>query len=75
LLNKGEKGKDGTSCDEYYLTPEQREDEADIFKAPSDPTKILIVVDMLLVGYDVPVVQVMYLDKGAYFASGNRQSK
>ncbi len=28
------------------------------------PTKILIVVDMLLVGYDVPIVQVMYLDKG-----------
>src|SRR5687768_6256159 len=27
-------------------------------------TKILIVVDMLLVGYDVPIVQVMYLDKG-----------
>ncbi|MGI0013743.1 MAG: type I restriction enzyme subunit R domain-containing protein, partial [Nitrososphaera sp.] len=26
--------------------------------------KILVVVDMLLVGYDVPIVQVLYLDKG-----------
>jgi type I restriction enzyme, R subunit len=60
----GEKGKDGSSWDEYCLTTEQREDEADKFKDPNDPNKILIVVDMLLVGYDVPVVQVMYLDKG-----------
>ena len=60
----GEKGKDGISWDEYYLTTEQREDEADKFKDPNDSTKILIVVDMLLVGYDVPIVQVMYLDKG-----------
>jgi type I restriction enzyme, R subunit len=62
--NLGEKGKDGTSWDVYYLTPEQRENESDRFKDPSDSTKILIVVDMLLVGYDVPIVQVMYLDKG-----------
>src|SRR5215218_5160331 len=60
----GEKGKDGSSWDEYFLTPDQREEEADRFKSPYDPTKILIVVDMLLVGYDVPIVQVMYLDKG-----------
>jgi type I restriction enzyme, R subunit len=62
--NLGEKGKDGNSWDEYFLTPEQHEDEAERFKDPNDPTKILIVVDMLLVGYDVPIVQVMYLDKG-----------
>jgi type I restriction enzyme R subunit len=60
----GEKGKDGISWDEYFLTHDQREDEAERFKSPDDPTKILIVVDMLLVGYDVPIVQVMYLDKG-----------
>jgi type I restriction enzyme, R subunit len=47
-----------------FLTSDQREEEADRFKSPDDPTKILIVVDMLLVGYDVPIVQVMYLDKG-----------
>jgi type I restriction enzyme R subunit len=56
----GEKGGD---WDEYYLTPEQREDEAERFKSPEDETKLLIVVDMLLVGYDVSLVQVMYLDK------------
>jgi type I restriction enzyme, R subunit len=60
----GEKGKDGSSWDEYFLTPEQREKEARRFTFKDDPTKILIVVDMLLVGYDVPIVQVMYLDKG-----------
>ena len=31
----GEKGKDGSSWDEYCLTPEQREDEAK-FKDPND---------------------------------------
>ena len=57
-------GEKGGSWDRYFLTPEQREEEADRFKDPNDPTKILVVVDMLLVGYDVPIVQVMYLDKG-----------
>ena len=60
----GEKGKDGSSWDEFYLTSEQREVESERFKDPEDATKILIVVDMLLVGYDVPIVQAMYLDKG-----------
>lgn len=59
----GEKGKDDTSWDQYYLSPTQREDESEKFKSPEDPTRILIVVDMLLVGYDVPIVQVLYLDK------------
>ena len=49
---------------EYYLTEEQREKETNRFKSPEDPTQILIVVDMLLVGYDAPIVQVLYLDKG-----------
>src|SRR6476660_535982 len=59
----GEKGKDGSSWDEYFLTEEQREKETTWFKSPQDPTQILIVVDMLLVGYDAPIVQVLYLDK------------
>jgi type I restriction enzyme R subunit len=62
--NLGETGKDGQSWDPYYLSQEQRDQESEKFKSPDDPTKILIVVDMLLVGYDVPIVQVMYLDKG-----------
>jgi type I restriction enzyme R subunit len=60
----GETGKDGKLWDEYCLAGEQREKEAEKFKSPEDPTKFLIVVDMLLVGYDVPICQVMYLDKG-----------
>ena len=53
----GEKGSDGESWDRYYLTDEQRE-----FKNPEDATQILIVVDMLLVGYDAPIVQTLHLD-------------
>jgi type I restriction enzyme R subunit len=60
----GEKGKDGSSWDQYYLSEEQRERESNKFKSPDDPTQLLIVVDMLLVGYDVPIVQALYLDKG-----------
>lgn len=60
----GETGKDDQVWDEYYLSPAQCEREAEEFKKSEDPTKILIVVDMLLVGYDVPICQVLYLDKG-----------
>lgn len=49
--------------DQYFLSDDQREKESTWFKSPEDPTKILIVVDMLLVGYDAPIVQVLYLDK------------
>lgn len=57
-----EVGKDGTSWAEYYLPEDERLEKAEEFKSPDDPIKLLIVVDMLLVGYDVPIVQVMYLD-------------
>ena len=60
----GETGKDGLSWDEYFLNQQQREMESEKFKSAEDPTKILIVVDMLLVGYDVPICQVLYLDRG-----------
>ncbi len=59
----GEKGRDGNSWDEYFLSEEQREKETTWFKSPDNPIQILIVVDMLLVGYDAPIVQVLYLDK------------
>ena len=60
----GEVGRDGESWDKYHLTPEQRNRESERFKSPDNPTKILIVVDMLLVGYDAPICQVLYLDRG-----------
>ena len=59
----GEVGKDGLHWDDYYLTQEDREKKAEEFTHPDDPTKILIVVDMLLTGFDCPVLKVMYLDK------------
>lgn len=61
--NLDEKGKDGLSWDEFYLSPGDRENESEKFKDPKDPTKFLIVVDMLLTGFDCPVLKVMYLDK------------
>lgn len=59
----GETGKDGKSWDKYYLTDKQKRQAEDSFKSPEDKTKILIVVDMLLVGFDAPIVSVLYLDK------------
>lgn len=59
----GETGKEGSSWDQYYLSEEQRERESEKFKSPEDSTQLLIVVDMLLVGYDAPILQVLYLDK------------
>ena len=59
----GEVGKDNQSWDEYYLTDSDKRRAEDNFKTAEDTTKILIVVDMLLVGFDAPIVKVMYLDK------------
>lgn len=59
----GEFGKDGKNWDEYYLSDSDKRKYEDSFKLKDDPTKFLIVVDMLLVGFDAPIVQVLYLDK------------
>lgn len=47
----------------YDMTQREREGAAERFKLEENPTKILIVVDMLLVGYDAPICRAMYLDK------------
>ena len=60
---KDEVGPDGFSWADYYLPQEEALRKAEEFTNSDDPTKFLIVVDMLLVGYDAPIVQVMYLDK------------
>jgi len=36
---------------------------AEDFKSPNNPLKILIVTNMLLEGYDAPILKVMYFDK------------
>ena len=59
----GECGKDGYNWDKYYLTDqEKRQIEASFINSKNE-IKILIVVDMLLVGFDAPIVRVLYLDK------------
>jgi type I restriction enzyme R subunit len=59
----GDTGKDGKTWDEYNLTDTQKRHVEDNFITTDDPTKILIVVDMLLTGFDAPIVKVLYLDK------------
>ena len=60
---RDEIGPDGKSWDEFYLSQLDREKEAEKFTDPDNPTKILIVVDLLLTGFNCPVLGVMYLDK------------
>jgi len=55
-------GDEGAAA--HNMKQEERESAAERFKRGDDPTKLLIVVDMLLVGYDAPICQAMYLDKG-----------
>ncbi|MGE0709028.1 MAG: type I restriction endonuclease subunit R [Planctomycetota bacterium] len=45
-------------------TKEEQEALIDRFTKRDDPLKLLIVCDMLLTGFDAPIEQVMYLDKG-----------
>ena len=59
----GETGKDGTIWDEFYLTDSEQRHAEESFKREDNEIKILIVVDMLLVGFDAPIVKVLYLDK------------
>ena len=46
----------------WHLNKEQQDRLIERFKDKDDPLAILVVCDMLLTGFDVPVEQVMYLD-------------
>jgi type I restriction enzyme, R subunit len=61
--DKEESGKNDSSWSDYYLTDTQKRKAEKEFKKKDNPIKILIVVDMLLVGFDAPIVQTLYLDK------------
>lgn len=52
--------------DKYELTQADKERFAERFKLSldEDNLSILIVVDMLLTGFDAPILQVLYLDQG-----------
>ena len=46
----------------HRTTPAERKQLIERFKNPNDPLSLIIVVDMLLTGFDAPIEQVMYLD-------------
>ncbi len=46
----------------HRTTPAERKQLIERFKNPKDPLSLIIVVDMLLTGFDAPIEQVMYLD-------------
>ena len=48
----------------FHTTKGERKALIRRFKKREDPLAIIIVVDMLLTGFDAPVEQVMYLDRG-----------
>ena len=54
---------DGPVMAKHHTTKEQRRNLSDRFKDPTDPLKIVIVIDMWLTGFDVPCLHTMYLDK------------
>ena len=54
---------DGPLMAQHHTTKDQRRSLADRMKNPSDPLKIVIVCDMWLTGFDVPVLDTMYIDK------------
>jgi len=54
---------DGPVMAKHHTTKQQRRDLADRMRDPSDPLKIVIVIDMWLTGFDVPCLHTMYIDK------------
>jgi type I restriction enzyme, R subunit len=50
-------------CFHPYTDPVKNKQVIQRFVAPADPLSFMIVKDMLLTGFDVPVCQVMYLDR------------
>ncbi|MDR2709680.1 MAG: type I restriction endonuclease subunit R [Elusimicrobiota bacterium] len=54
---------DGASLQKHHTTKAQRKALALRFKDENDPLKIVIVRDMWLTGFDVPCLNVMYIDK------------
>ncbi|MDK2789922.1 MAG: type restriction enzyme subunit [Methanothermococcus sp.] len=63
VVMSGNKSHDPKKFWEHIRTKHELEELAERFKNPDDPLKIVIVVDMWLTGFDVPVVDRMYIDK------------
>jgi len=56
-------GDDSGTVRQFHTTPEERDAIVDEFKNPDKDPKLLVVVDMLLTGFDAPVLKTMYLDR------------
>ena len=63
IIIMSESKDDPPSWEKYYLSKKQREQQAEEFTRSDNENKILIVSDMLLTGYDAPIIQTMYLDE------------
>ena len=53
----------GESWEDYYLDDTAKQNVTEKFQSPDDPIKILIVVNLLLTGFDCPILKVLYLDR------------
>lgn len=56
-------GDDPETVRQFHTTPEERDAIVEDFKDPDKDPKLLVVVDMLLTGFDAPVLKTMYLDR------------
>lgn len=54
---------DGPEMARHHTTKQHRRILSDRMKNPDDELKIVIVIDMWLTGFDVPVLNTMYIDK------------
>ncbi len=54
---------DGPKIAKHHTTKQQRKTLADRMKDPEDELKLVIVRDMWLTGFDVPILHTLYIDK------------
>lgn len=63
VYSPGDPNTDSDDLKAYNTNKREREKIINRFKDPTSPLKFLLVCDMLLIGFDAPIEQVMYLDK------------
>jgi len=63
IIMSGDKRKDPEDFHPHIRTKHEMEKLLNNFKDPESDLKMVIVVDMLLTGFDVPCLHTMYLDK------------
>lgn len=63
VYSEGDKNKDSTLMQDYYLTDDEEKRIRKAFRKPDENPNILIVTEKLLTGFDAPILYCMYLDK------------